>query len=99
MQCHVCRNTTFDNVRVVPRPGTGILGSNSDAIHFVSGGNNHIVNSYVARTMDDGLVMDNQHAAIVLAQTLPRQLRVRRDQFLLFQNGTTVNFDLHRQNS
>ncbi len=93
VQCMMCRNSTVDNVRVVPRPGTGLLGSNSDAIHFASAReNNHIVNSYVARTMDDGLVMDNQHAAIVLSQTLPRQLRVRRDQYLAFPNGTPVNF-------
>jgi hypothetical protein len=93
IQCMGCRNTTFDNVRVVPRPGTGILGSNSDAIHFVSTReNNHIVNSHVARTMDDGFVMDNLHAAIVLSQTLPRGLRVRRNQYLTFPNGTPVNF-------
>jgi len=52
----------------------------------------NIVNSYIARTMDDGFVMDNQHAALVLSQTPPRQLSVKRDQYLRFPNGTPVNF-------
>ena len=77
----------------MPRPVTGLVGSNGDAIHFASTRqNNHIVNSYVTRTLDDGLVMDNQHAALVLSQTPPRQLSVKRDQFLRFPNGTPVNF-------
>ncbi len=93
IQFYSCKNSTADHVNVVPRPGTGLVGSNADAIHFVSTReNNHITNSYSSRTMDDGLVMDNQHAALVLLQTPPRQLRVRRDQYLRFPNGTSVNF-------
>ena len=93
IQFYASKNSTADTVQVVPRPGTGLVGSNGDAIHFASTRqNNHIVNSYVTRTLDDGLVMDNQHAAIVLSQTPPRQLTVKRDQYLRFPNGTAVNF-------
>ena len=93
IQFYESKNSTADAVRVVPRSGTGLLGSNGDGIHFASGRqNNRIVNSYVARMMDDGLVMDNQHAALVLSQTPPRHLSVKRDQYLRFPNGTPVNF-------
>ena len=50
IQFYASKNSTADTVRVVPRPGTGLLGSNGDAIHFASTRqNNHIVNSYAAR--------------------------------------------------
>ena len=93
VQFYASKNSTADTVSVVPRPGNGLVGSNGDAIHFASARqNNHIVNSYVTRTLDDGLVMDNQHAALVLSQSPPRQLTVKRDQYLRFPNGTPVNF-------
>jgi len=86
-------NSTVDNVRVMPRPGTGLIGSNADGIHFVAvGPNNHIRNSYVARTMDDALIMDSLHAATVVNQSGLRQLTVRRDGYVRFPNGTPINF-------
>src|SRR5262249_43813358 len=86
-------NSTADDVRVMPRPGTGLVGSNADGIHFTSvRQNNHIRNSYVTRTLDDVLILDNQHMAVVVAKTGPRQLTVTRGGFLRFPNGTAVNF-------
>ena len=86
-------NTTVDGVRVMPRLGTGLIGSNADGIHFASVRlNNHIRNSYVTRTLDDAFVLDNQNAGIVVNQSGLRQLTVTRGGFLRFPNGTPVNF-------
>jgi hypothetical protein len=93
VQVFASSNTTVDSVRVEPRPGTGLIGANADGIHFVSvRQNDHIRNSYVARTMDDALTMDNQLVASVVSQTGARQLRVNRPGYLRFPNGTAVNF-------
>lgn len=90
---HATSNSTVDGVRVLPRPVTGLIGSNADGIHFNSvRQNNHIRNCYVSRTMDDALIMDNQHAALVVSQSGPRQLMVTRHIYLRFPNGTPVNF-------
>lgn len=86
-------NSTVDGVRVMPRPSTGLIGSNGDGIHFASTRqSNHVRNSYVSRTMDDAIIMDNLLAATVLSQSVPRQLRVRRNVYLRFPDGTPVNF-------
>jgi hypothetical protein len=70
-------NSTVDHVSVMPRPGTGLVGSNADGIHFNSVfQNNHIRNSYVTRTMDDALAMDSQVHATVVSVSGPRQLTV-----------------------
>jgi hypothetical protein len=60
VQVYATSNSTVDGVRVMPRPGSGLIGSNADGIHFASvRQNNHIRNSYVTRTLDDALIMDN----------------------------------------
>jgi len=86
-------NSTVDSVRVVPRPGYGLIGSNADGIHFaVAGPNNHIRNCHVARTMDDALIMDDLQAGIVVSQASPRQLTVTRNGYVRFANGSLMNF-------
>ena len=86
-------NSVVDHVSVMPRPLTGLVGSNADGIHFTSVyQNNHIRNSYVARTMDDALAMDNQFHATVVSVNGPRQITVTRSNFDRFPNGTAVNF-------
>jgi hypothetical protein len=93
IKIYATNNSTVDGVRVMPRLGSGLIGSNADGIHFASTRqNNHIRNSYVTRTLDDALVMDNFHAALVVNQTGPRQLRLTRNIYLRFPNGTAVHF-------
>ena len=93
MELYMSSNSTVDHVRVMPRPGTGLIGSNADGIHVTYAlQNNHIRNSYVARNLDDAFIMDNVHVGLVVSQTGPRQLRVTRHQFARFRNGTAVNF-------
>lgn len=93
VQLYATRNSTVDGVRVMPRPGSGLVGSNADGIHFASvRQNNHLRNSYITRTLDDALIMDNLHAALVVNKTGPRQLTVTRNIYLRFPNGTAVNF-------
>ena len=86
-------NSTVDSVRVMPRPGSGLVGADGDGIHFRTvGQNNHIRNCYVTRTMDDGLVMESPYAATVTSQTGSNQLTVTRNEYVRFPNGTAVNF-------
>ncbi|HWB82952.1 MAG TPA: BACON domain-containing carbohydrate-binding protein [Bryobacteraceae bacterium] len=86
-------NTLADHVSVMPRPGTGLVGSNADGIHFSSTyQNNHIRNCYVTRTEDDALIMDSQIQAVVMVASGPQQLTVQRTAFNRFPNGTPVNF-------
>jgi hypothetical protein len=86
-------NSVIDHVSVMPRPGTGLVGSNADGIHFLSMyQNNHIRNCYVTRTMDDALAMDNQYHATVVSVSGTRQLTVSRIGQDRFPNGTAVNF-------
>ena len=93
IQLFQTNNSTVDGVRVMPRPGYGLLGSNADGIHFLAAGpNNHIRNCYVTRTMDDALIMDSQYAGIVVSQSGPRQLTVTRSSYIRFANGTMMNF-------
>jgi hypothetical protein len=87
-------NSTLDRVNVLPRPGSGhLIGSNADGLHFAfSRQNNHVRNSYITRTLDDGIAIDSQAIATVLSQPGPRQLHVRRAQFTTIPNGTPVAF-------
>jgi hypothetical protein len=86
-------NSVADHISVMPRPGTGLIGSNADGIHFNSAyQNNHIRNCYVTRTMDDALAMDNQFHATIVNVSGSRQLTVTRKGFDRFSNGTAVNF-------
>jgi len=86
-------HSTVDGVRVMPRPGTGLIASNADGIHFVlSGPDNHIRNSFVTRTLDDALSIDSLDLATVTSQSGPRQLTVQRSFYRRFPNSTAVNF-------
>lgn len=86
-------HSMVDHVRVMPRPGAGLIASNADGIHFVlSGPDNHIRNSFVTRTLDDALAIDSLDLATVTSQSGPRQLTVQRSFYRRFPNGTAVNF-------
>jgi hypothetical protein len=86
-------HSIVDHVRVLPRPGTGLIASNADGIHFVlSGPDNHIRNSFVTRTLDDALAIDSLYLAAAISQDGPRQLTVHRSFYRRFPNGTAVNF-------
>jgi hypothetical protein len=86
-------HSTVDHVRVMPRPGSGLIASNADGIHFVlSGQDNHIRNSFVTRTLDDALAIDSLDLATVASQSGPRQLTVQRSFYRRFPNGTAVHF-------
>ena len=86
-------HSTVDHVRVMPRPGAGLIASNADGIHFVlSGPDNHIRNSFVTRTLDDALAIDSLYLAAATSQNGPRQLAVQRSFYRRFPNGTAVNF-------
>ena len=85
-------NSLVDHVKVMPRPGSGLIGSNGDGIHFHhSFQNNHVRSSYVTRTLDDAIAIDALSIATVIRQTGPRQIRVRRDASARFPNGTPIN--------
>jgi hypothetical protein len=93
VQLYEASNAVVNNVKVMPRPGTGLVGSNADGIHFVSVRQNDVIqNSYVAHTMDDGLVMESLAAATVVSQAGSSQITVTRSVYLRFPNGTAVNF-------
>jgi len=86
-------NSIVDNVRVMPRPGIGLIGSNADGIHIGSSyQNNHISHSYVTRTLDDGIIIDSQIQATVVSSSGPRQITVKRYNLNNFPNGTAANF-------
>lgn len=86
-------HSTVDHVRVLPRPGAGLIASNADGIHFVlSGPDNHIRNSFVTHTLDDALAIDSLYLAAAVSQDGPRQLTVQRSFYRRFPNGTAVNF-------
>ena len=86
-------HSTVDHVRVKPRPETGLISTNADGIHFVlSGPDNHILNSFVTRTLDDALALDSIDLATAVSQSGPRQLMVQRDFYRRFPNGAAVNF-------
>jgi len=86
-------HSTVDHVRVMPRPGAGLIASSADGIHFVlSGPDNHIRNSFVTRTLDDALSIDSLDLATVTSQSGPRQIIVQRSLYRRFPGGTTVNF-------
>ncbi len=86
-------HSMVDHVSVIPRPGSGLIASNADGIHFVlSGPDNHIRNSFVTRTLDDALSIDSVDLATATGQSGPRQLTVQRSFYRRFPNGTAVNF-------
>lgn len=86
-------NSIVDRVSVIPRPGTGLIGSDADGIHFIPAGeNNHIRNCMVKATMDDALIMESNYAGMVTAQPGPRQLTVTRDEYFRFADETAMSF-------
>lgn len=85
-------HSTVDDVRVVPRPGA-LISTNADGIHFVDAGpDDHIRRSFVTRTLDDALTIDELDPATVLRQTGPRQVTVTRKFNTRFADGTDVSF-------
>jgi hypothetical protein len=86
-------NSTVDTVKIMPRPGSGLIGSDADSIHFLwSGPKNLVQNCFVSRTMDDGLAVENYLAATVVSQTGTEQLTVTRSSYVRFPNGTPMTF-------
>jgi len=86
-------HSTVDHMRVMPRPGSGLISSNADGIHFVlSGPDNHIRNSFVTRTLDDALAIDSLDLATVTKLSGPRKITVERSFYRRFPNGTAVHF-------
>jgi hypothetical protein len=93
VEIYYSSNTTVDNVSVEPRPVTGLIGSNADGIHFTyTLQNDHIRNSYVARTMDDALIMDTSEVATLVNQPSPTQLTVVRNGTAQFPQGALMSF-------
>ena len=93
IQVYQSSNSILDTVSNIPRPLTGLIGSAGDSLHFTqSGPNNHIRNSHVARTMDDGLVMETEYVATVVSRPTQNQLSVTRAGYVRFPNGTLLNF-------
>jgi len=86
------RNSIVDRVRVMPRPGAGLIGSAGGIEFLPSGPNNHIRNCYISRALDDALTMLNVGLATVTGQPGVRQLTVSRNQAFRFANGSLVNF-------
>lgn len=86
-------NSVADHVNVVPRPVTGLIGSDADGIHFIpTGPNNHIRNCTVRATMDDALIMEDFYLGLVQSQPTASELTVTRDGYVRFANGTVVDF-------
>ncbi|HEY2383297.1 MAG TPA: FG-GAP-like repeat-containing protein [Terriglobia bacterium] len=85
-------NSTVDNVRIVPTPGTGLIGSNADGIDLGVGQNNHLKNSYVTGTLDDAITAAGGLVGTVVSKTGARQLTITRSGFSRFPNGTLVDF-------
>jgi HpiC1 cyclase/Bacterial Ig-like domain (group 3)/FG-GAP-like repeat/Viral BACON domain/Right handed beta helix region/CARDB len=85
-------NSTIDNVRVVPVPGTGLIGSNADGIDLGIGQNNHLKNSYVKGTLDDAMTAGGGLLGTVVNKTDARHLTIKRFGYAYFSSGNIVNF-------
>ena len=84
-------NSTMQNMRFAPRPGSGLVGGVGGIAFLPPGPNNHILNCYVARTLDDALVFEETGLGTVISQSGSRQLTVVNQGFP-FPNGTAMNF-------
>jgi len=84
-------NSTMKNMRFAPRPGSGLVGGVGGIGILPPGPNNHILNCYVARTLDDALTFEDSGPATVVSQSGSRQLTVA-NQGYRFPNGTAMNF-------
>jgi len=84
-------NSTMENMRFEPRPGSGLVGGVGGIGILPPGLNNHILNCYVARTLDDAFVFEDSGPATVVSQSGSRQLTVA-NQGYRFPNGTAMNF-------
>ena len=86
-------NSTVERVKVTPRPNGGLIAANADGIMFnLSQRNNVVRNSYVTRTLDDGISMNGLNPAKVISQSGPRTVTVMRSFYNRFPNGTLMNF-------
>jgi hypothetical protein len=85
-------NSTIDRVKVMPRPGTGLVGSNGDGIHVHWARQNNVVrNCFVTRTVDDGISIDSIYIGTVISQSGLRHIRIKRAIYERFPNGTRIN--------
>jgi hypothetical protein len=85
-------HSVVDHVQVHPPPG-GLIASNADGIHVVdSGADNHIMHSFVSRTLDDALAIDSLDAGTVLSQSGPRQVTIDCANRSHFADGTLFDF-------
>ncbi len=84
-------NSTLQNMRFAPRPGSGLVGGVGGIAFLPPGPNNHILNCYVARTLDDALVFEETGPTTVISQSGSRLLTVA-DQGFPYPNGTAMNF-------
>jgi len=86
-------NSTVDQVRITPRPNTGLIAANADGIMFnLAQQNNHLRNSYVTRTLDDAMSLNSIGPGTVVSQNGPRTVTVQRAAYNRFPNGTLLNF-------
>ena len=89
----LARHSTVDHVRVMPRPGVGLISANADGIHLaMTGADNHVRHCFVTRTLDDGIAIESLDLGIVQRQTGRRQLMVNRNATFRFPDGTALNF-------
>jgi uncharacterized protein (TIGR03437 family) len=87
-------NSTFDQLQVIPRPGTDrLISSNADGIHISdSGANNVISNSTVKRACDDALIIDGQWFAEVNGPATGTTVAVTLDGAVTLAPGMSVDF-------
>ena len=56
------------NMRFAPRPGSGLVGGVGGIGILPPGPNNHILNCYVARTLDDALVLEDSERQLSISR-------------------------------
>lgn len=91
VQLLLTSNSTMRNLQFAPRPGSGLVGGVGGIGFLPPGPNNHILNCYVARTLDDALVFEDSGPGTVISQSGSRQLTVVNQGFP-FPNGSAMNF-------
>jgi hypothetical protein len=85
-------DSTMQNVSAEPRPGVGLVGG-LGLVGFLSpASNNHVLNCYVARTLDDAIVFEDSGPATVVSQSSANQLTVANLGYRFGPNGTAMNF-------
>ena len=88
--------STFDQLQVIPRPGTDrLISANADGIHIsASQANNTISNSTVRRACDDGIIIDGQWSGTISAAPTGASVPVTLDaaSFVQLSAGMSVDF-------